>query len=136
MLFLDDKPVAYSTDAKLTIKLSTRNISSKEDGDWTHKKGTRFDWSVSTGALFTDAIVTEGTSTNVFESLFDKMVLKAPINAVFAIKSGLALAQTPHATKKKYSGQVLLTGLDPNGPDGDNASYTVTGDGTGKLTKS
>lgn len=135
MLFVDSKPIAFSTDAKLSIKTKTRDASSKDSGSWTDKRATRHDWNVSSSALFSDLITTVGTAVNTFDELFDMQVAKTPITVVFAVATGAVHAQTADATKKTYTGSAIITGLDPNAPDGDNASFSITMDGTGALTK-
>jgi len=47
MIFLSALPIAFTTSAKLEIKLATRDISSKDSGYWKEKLGGRLEWSAS-----------------------------------------------------------------------------------------
>lgn len=38
-------------------------------------------------------------------------------------------------TTGQYKGKVIITSLEVNAPDGDNATYTATFEGVGALTK-
>ncbi len=134
MLFLGSTlPIAFSTDAKLSIKLATRDISSKDSGYWVERKAGRLDWSASSNALYTDVLTGTATTTTIDE-LFALMIARTAIDLVFAaVGVAAAPAQQPHLTKKKYSGKAIITGLEMNAPDGDNASYSITLEGAGAL---
>lgn len=133
--FLDSKPVAFSTDAKLSIKMGTREISNKDTPDWVARKKTRLDWTGSGTAYLSDTLAV--STTNTFDMLYDAMIAGDPVDVVWAVQSGNPFAQTPHGTKKKYTSKAYITSLDPAAPDGDTASFTYSleGDGTA-LVKS
>lgn len=133
--FLDSKPVAFSTDAKLSVKMGTREISNKDTPDWVARRKTRLDWTGSGTAYLSDVLSASGTNT--FDMLYDAMIDGDAIDVVWAVATGSPFAQTPHATQKKYTGKAIITSLDPSAPDGDTASFTYSleGDGTA-LVKS
>jgi len=93
MLFVggstDKLPIAFSTSAKMEVKLSTRDISSKDSGYWKEKLGGRLEWSASTDALYTEALVTS-TGISSYDELYTLMIARTPINLVFAATSGTA----------------------------------------------
>jgi len=131
MLFLNNLPIAFSKDAKLSIKAGIRPTSSKDSGNWTDKKAGRLDWNASTDALYTDVLTAQTTTS--FDELFALMVARTPIDLAFAITAGDPGAQTIHATKKNLAGKAIITGLDVNAPEEDNSSFSMTLEGTGEL---
>jgi len=133
MLFLaTGLPIAFSTNAKLSIKLNTREISSKDSGYWTEKKAGRLDWNAGSDALYTEVLTGTATTTSVDE-LYALMIARTPITMVFGAATGTAGAQTNDATKKKYTGTALITSLDINAPDGETTTYTIALEGTAAL---
>ena len=133
MLFLaTGLPIAFSTNAKLSIKLNTREISSKDSGYWTEKKAGRLDWNASSDALYTEVLTGTATTTS-FDELYALMIARAPIAVVFGAATGAAGAQTNDATKKKFTGTAIITALDVNAPDGETTTYTIALEGTAAL---
>ena len=133
MIFVEGKPLAFSTDAKLSIKLSTREISSKDSGYWVERKGNKLDWNASSSALYTEALT--ATTTTSIDMLYTLMAAREPVTIVFAVASGSAFAQSPDTTAYRFTGEALITSLDLSAPDNDNATYSITLEGaTGGLT--
>jgi len=132
MLFLAGYPIAFSTAAKLEIKLGTRDISSKDSGYWKEKLAGRLEWSASSDALYTEVLVGTATTTS-YDELYALMIARAAITCVFGATTGTGGAQTNDATKKKYTGSVIITSLNANAPDGETVSYSVSLEGTGAL---
>ena len=129
MLFIDGKSIALATSHKLTINSETVEISNKDysNGEWSVKDVKKFSWTASSENLY---------STAGFKSLYDLMIAKEPINAVFAVKTSADLTSdswTAGTGSDTLYGQVLITSLDVNAPDGDNATFSVNFEGYGKL---
>ena len=135
MLFLTGSPFAFSTSAKLEIKLGTRDISSKDSGYWKEKLAGRLEWSASSDALYTEVLAGTATTTS-YDELYALMIARTAIVCVFGATTGLGAAQTVDAAKKKYTGSVIITGLSVNAPDGESVSYSVSLEGTGPLVMS
>ncbi len=76
-------PIAFSTNAKLDITLSTRDISSKDSGYWTDKAAGKLDWNMSSEQLYTE-VLTSTTGLNTFDELYALMIARTPVNVVFA----------------------------------------------------
>jgi len=132
MIFVEGEPIAFSTDAKLSIKLATREISSKDSGNWVERKGSKLDWNASSSALYTLALT--ATTTTSIDALYTLMAARAPITVVFAVATGSPFAQTVDTSAYRFTGEALITALDLNAPDNDNATYSITLDGaTGGL---
>ena len=135
MLFIDNKSIAYATSHTLEINGETQDTSNKDEGGggWASSEVSILSWQATSENLFT--LDGEG---NDFADLFDLMVAKTPITAVFAKKSQTATdvptggwtAGTP-----KYTGNVVITNLSLNAPNGEYATYSVQFQGVGALTK-
>lgn len=135
MLFIDGKSIAYATSHTLEITGETTDTSNKDEGggDWSSQEVSILSWSASSENLYSE----DGEGDN-YEDLFDLMVAKQPIDAVFAKKSGNATdVPTGGWTKSapSYEGKVVITSLSLNAPNGEYASYTAQFQGVGKLEK-
>jgi predicted secreted protein len=136
MLFYDGKSIAYATNHTLSISGETQDTSNKDEGGggWASEEVSILSWTVSSDNLYSE----DGEGNN-FEDLFDLMVAKQPITAVFAKKAETAVdvptgGWTPKSNSG-YTGQVVITSLELNAPNGEKATYTVQFNGVGALTK-
>ena len=136
MLFIGSgstkQPLAFSQSAKLSVSMKTREISSKDSGDWTDKANGRFDWNASTDGLLAFGVT---GSTSSMETVYNLFLAGSPINVVFASKTGTNPAWTVDATKKNFSGSGIITSIDMNAGE-DNATYSISIEGTGALIMS
>ena len=97
--------------------------------------------------LVDDTINTENLYSNdgegmTFDQLFDKLTARTPIKAVFCLEKDYSTKkdEVPEggwlpATTGIYSGNVIITALEANAPNGDNATFTASFEGVGALTK-
>lgn len=135
MLFIDGKSIAYATSHTLEITGETTDTSNKDEGggDWSSQEVSILSWSASSENIYSE----DGEGDN-YEDLFDLMVAKQPIDAVFAKKSQTATdVPTGGWTKSapSYEGKVVITSLSLNAPNGEFASYTAQFQGVGALVK-
>ena len=98
-------------------------------------------WTASSENLCADKA--EGVG---YDELFAMMIARKPVTGVFALEGNSTdLAEnkldavktggwTPKA-KDGYTGQMLITSLEKNAPNGENATFTVQFTGVGALTK-
>lgn len=135
MLFADNKSIAYATNHTLEISGETQDTSNKDEGagGWSSNEVSILSWSATSDNLYS----TDGQGNN-FEDLFDLMIAKTPIDAVFALKSESAVdaptgGWTPATTG--YKGKVVITNLTLNAPNGEYATYTAQFQGVGALQK-
>lgn len=135
MLFLSALPIAFSTAAKLEITCDTREISSKDSGNWKERLAGKLDFKAGTDALYTEALVGTSTTTSIDE-LYALMIARTPITMVFGAATGAAGAQTNDAAKKKYTGQVIITAVSMNAPDNETTTYSISLEGSGALVLS
>ena len=137
MLFLDTKSIAYATNHTLEISGETQDTSNKDEGsgDWASNEVSILSWTASSDNLYS----LDGEGDN-FEDLFDIMVAKTPIDAVFAKKSqASSVVDVPTggwtAATSGYKGKVVITSLTLNAPNGEYATYTAQFQGVGALEK-
>ena len=77
-----------------------------------------------------------------FADLFTLWTERQKIDVVFSLEKDY-LTKTDEVpadgwtpiTSGQYKGKVIITSLEANAPDGDNATYSVSFEGTGALTK-
>ena len=146
MLFINNKSIAMATNHTLSLSAETTEISNKDigSGDWTANNVRRFSWEVSTENMFT---------VSAYKKLFQLMLAKQPVDAVFSIRKGDALIADSSSyfadwtwkytnasdslsipDKEYYTGKVIITSLDVQAPNDDNATFSCTMTGTGSLT--
>ena len=136
MLFLAGKSIAFATSHTLEISAETSDTSNKDEGggDWASSEVSKLSWTASSENLFT----TDGNGAS-YDTLFDYMVKKTPIDAVFGLKSE-ATTDVPSegwtaATTGVYTGKVVITSLSLNAANGEYATYSAQFTGVGELKK-
>lgn len=134
MFFISNKPIAFSTSAKLDVTMGTRDVGSKDSGNWDEKAPAKINWSASTDALMTDNNLAVTTTT--YAQLFNLMKARLPITMVFATMKGVPAAQVIDNTtvgKVSFTGTGIITSISMNADDGANGTYSVAFEGTGEL---
>lgn len=144
------KSYAFATAHTLTITADTADTSSKDHGVWTGNEVAKISWEITSENLYT----TEG-----FDSLFNDMINRKPIDVIFGLKqkgeadktvadgdysnwtpeykadtTGKPTApETDTTTSNMYMGSAYITSLTANANTGENATYSVTLTGTGSI---
>lgn len=128
MLFKSGKALAVATSCKLTISANAMDTSSKDSGKWTAKKAGKLSWNCSSDNLF---VMTD------YKSLVDAMISREEVDLQFSTTDAEDGAPTNGFTPNGdgYRGKAIITSIDMNAPDGENATYTVSFEGTGALTE-
>lgn len=142
MLFVGGKSIAYATSHSLSISADTKETSSKDSGGkWQTSEVGTLSWTCSSENLCGN------TSAGIgFDELFEYMVARKPITGVFALEGDSTnfdegkLDAVPTAGWKAkandgYTGQMIITNLEKNAPNGENATIKVDFTGVGALTK-
>lgn len=136
MLFFNAKSIAYATSHTLEISGETADTSNKDEGggDWASQELNLLSWTASSENMYS----TDGKGEN-FDNLFDLMVAKTPVDAVFAKKQETTSEPAENgwtpASANGYKGKCVITSLSLNAPNGEYATYTVNFTGVGPLTK-
>lgn len=132
MLFVGGKALALATSCKLSISAETIDTQSKDSGIWTEKDIKKLSWNGSSENLFS-----ADDKVNGYDVLLDLMLKRKPIEAKFGIPANADSDEVPSfgwtLPAASYSGNVLITNLELNAPDGDKATFSATFEGTGKL---
>ena len=136
MLFVDGKSIAYATSHTLSISGDTQDTSNKDEGggSWASSEVSILNWTASSDNLYS----TDGEGNN-FDDLFDVMIAKTPVQAVFCLKSEMNQTNVPTGgwttSVPKYVGNVVITSLEVNAPNGEYATFTAQFTGVGALSK-
>lgn len=138
MLFIGGKSIAFATSHKLSINVETVETTSKDSGGkWVSKAARKISWNCSTENLYSN----DGEGVT-FDQLFDMLVAREEVEAVFCLEKDYAnkADAVPEngwipSTAGTYSGKVIITALEANAPNGDNATFTASFEGVGALTK-
>ena len=131
MLFKDGVALAAATACKLTLNANTLETSSKDSGKWTSNQPAKLSWSCSSDNLFT---------IDDYEYLMDACIKRDEIEVQFST------VQNPNSDSgmpdggwqpntNGYRGMAIITSIDMNAPDGDNATYSISLTGSGALNK-
>jgi predicted secreted protein len=122
--------IAFSTSAKMSISMKTRDVSSKDSGNFTEKKAGKYDWNMSTDALCNFS--TTGTTMSV-DDLYNYFIAGILVNVGFGSKTGTSPSWTMNAAAKNFTGTALITSMDLNSGDGETATYSIQLEGSGPL---
>lgn len=114
-VFIDGVKVAHATSHTLSAKMATRNTSNKDTGKFNTKAAGRLDISASS-----DALVVYDDLATVLTAYLDR----EPVHLHFAEN----VAGSPDETKFYAEGDFIISSMDINAADEDNASYTVAFD--------
>lgn len=123
--------LAAATSHTLSISTAVMEASSKDSGKWGDSEAGRMEWEMGTENLFVQAD---------FDTLFNAMVAGEKLDVAFEV-AGNANSDTGKPADGwtigpgGYEGQVLITALNANAPNGENATYTATFKGCGPLNK-
>lgn len=145
MLFINNKSIAMATNHTLSLSAETTEISNKDlgSGDWTANSIRKFSWEVSTENMYT---------VSAYKKLFELMIAKQPVNAIFSVRKDNMVQDSSSyfadwtwkytassgslmtLDQEYYTGKVIITSLDVQAPNDDNATFSCTMTGTGSLT--
>ena len=131
MLFVDNVALGAATSCKLAISANALETSSKDNGKWTSKQASKLSWNCSSENLF----IMED-----YSKLVDTMIARTPVTIHFSTVSNAdsdtGVPETGWAKADNgYYGQAIITSIDATANDGDNATYSVSLEGTGALQK-
>ena len=142
MLFVDGKSIAFATNHTISINADTKETSTKDNGGfWQVSEVGMLSWTCTSENLMGDPMAGIG-----FDELFDIMIARKPVTGIFALEGNstnfidqkLGAAPTTGWTAKTddgYTGQLIITSLEKNAPNGDNATMKVSFTGVGELKK-
>lgn len=123
--------MGYATNCTITTTAETGERLTKEspDGLWPEKYVTKMSESISA-----DGITLTGGSDKLpsYDQLRDKMMAKEPIEASYSVREG---DTREGKTAGGYTGKYLITSLELSGQAGQDSTYTIQMESSGKVTK-
>ena len=140
MLFdADGKSLGFATSHTLTLNAETVDTSSKDSGEFGEQEVTRISWEISTDGFY---------STDTYNTLFDKMLAKDPIQCYFGIKSETGIGSVEESgtgtdgnktwtkpTAGAYKGKAIVSNLSLTANNGEYATYSMTLTGVGSIAR-
>lgn len=138
MLFIEIESkytaIAAAKDCSYTVSAEMSETSSKDSGIWKDQQPTKLSWNAKSSNLliFGDA--------NGYDILMGKMVAMEPVKIRFSkikeVNSKDGIPETGWTENGNImEGEAYVSSLELTAPDGDNASYSVSFEGAGKLGK-
>jgi predicted secreted protein len=162
MLFLKEangtvKSIAFATSHTLTVSTDTQQTSTKDDGG----KYQSSDYGIISWSLSSENLASYDGAGYNYQDLIYLMLSQTKVTATFTIE-GSSGSSYPYSSKLDsvddatgdvwspgitgnigsttgkslgYTGTVLITSVEVNAPNGENATFTVQLQGDGPLTK-
>lgn len=136
MLFdADGHSIAYATSHTFTLNGDTTDTSSKDHGIYGSSEVNKITWEITSENLFTD---------DAYDTLFDSMMSREPITVFFGHKTENDPSKTvadgdyeywTKTTVGCYTGKAYITSLVANANTGENATFSITLTGNGKVVR-
>jgi hypothetical protein len=114
-VYMDGVKIANATSHTLSISMATRNTSNKDTGKFNTKAVGRLDISATS-----DALIVYSDLGTILEAYLDRV----PLTLHFAEDD----EGSPDTSKFYATGDFIISNMDINAADEDNASYSVTFD--------
>jgi len=119
-VYLDGVLVSYSTNCSLEVSMDTREVTNKESAGNAEFRESKKSWSGSGEFIF------NADATFAYSDLFEAWEDRTMVTVRFS---------TEVNGDEYFQGSAYITGLPLNAPMEDNMSFTMSLQGTGKLTK-
>ena len=119
----------YAEQSSITITAETRTTANKDvTGGWNTKETGQKDWTGSCNGQYShdSAVGSTNEARANAEAFFDMVSLGDLLDIEFT---------TGVAGDTKYSGKAIITSLQFDFPNNDNATYSVSFEGSGELSK-
>jgi hypothetical protein len=139
MVFLGGTSIAFATNHTLSISGETKETTSKDSGGkWATSELNLLSWTANSENLYADS-----GAGKTYDDLFDLMIKREPVELIFGPEGNSTTDKldevptggwTPKANSG-YKGNALITSLEKNAQNGENATFTVEFTGVGALTK-
>lgn len=138
MVFLNNNPIAFATSHSMSKTLNTQEISSKDHGDYGAVLPQNITWEITTENLY--SLSGYQTLNTAFNQMQEVTIYfgESSYNQATTQDSivGVDGATDWTATGFGESGKAYITSLQVTAAAGDNATFSATFTGNGKLTAS
>lgn len=144
MVWNDGHSIAHSTNHTLTVNAETSEISSKDigAGTWASSSVKKLSWEITTDNLYTKS---------AYAKLYQQMIAKQPVTLIFGTSPQTTLINDSSYGYADWGwmdptqgtmvngdffqqGQAIITSLDTQAPNDDNATFSATFQGIGELS--
>jgi len=123
-VFIDGKPVAFSSSCGLNISKDTIDTANKMSGGWATSQGGKKSWSMST-----EALLTRKAGALSFDTLFSALNATDPVEVVYGLAN-----DSFELSAGWYTGKAHITKLEQKADNGANCTCSTEFTGTGALT--
>jgi len=136
MVFYGGAALGFSTNSTATVTTNTTTVTTKDHGDYPSTLAQSISWEITSENLYTNDAAT----------LIAAQLNKQPVQITFAPASNYSntdekgIVTDAGGADKSWtagtavlSGKALISSISINAPSGDNATYTVTFQGSGSL---
>ena len=143
MLFVGGTSIGYATNHTLSISADTKETSTKDSGGkWQTSEVGILSWTASSENLMSNDEEGKG-----YTDLVDYMINKTVLTGVFTLEGNSTDLDAnkldnvpnggwiPNNNTPALTGQMIVTSVELNAPNGENATFTVNFTGTGALTQ-
>lgn len=123
IVFLDDVPVAHGTSYSINMQMNVRNTSNKDTGKFDTSAPGRIKITASSDSL----VVYDN-----LQAMIGAFLAREVVHLAFGERTGAVLTDGEYVggqldeTTFFQEGNFIITGLDQNAGDQDNASYTAS----------
>lgn len=135
MIFVNDKAIALATNHTLKLTAETGDSSTKDSGDWGDEEITKMTWEATS-----ENLCSADEGANSYEQMLDLMLAREPVEVKVGIPTNATNDEVPEGgwtvPQKYYGGTALITDIQLNAQNGDNATMSITLAGKGQLKKS
>ena len=134
MIFYNNKSWAWATSHSLSITAETTQRNTKDNGKFSSAEVSKISHEITTENLYCED----------FDTLFSLMIAGTPITLKYSLKkdeNGALPSEgdienwvpTDTVGAKYYEGKYLITSLQSNAATGEDATYSATFTGVGKI---
>ena len=120
---------ACATSCNVTLAAEMLETSSKDSGNWKEQTARKLGWNLKSDQLMTIA---------GYDAVFAAMVALVPVDIEFGVAGNAGSEGIPaegwSVPVAGYMGKAIITSLDLTAGEGENATYSVSMEGTGPLT--
>ena len=141
MLFVGGKSIGYATNHTLSINADTKETSTKDSGGkWQTSEVGILSWTATSENLMSNDQQGVG-----YQDLVDYMISRTTVTGVFSLEGNSTDwdehkldnvptgGWTPDDGTPTLTGSMIITSVELNAPNGENATFTVNFTGTGAL---
>lgn len=134
MIFKKDgstyKALAHATNHTHSASREMKESSSKDTGSWGSSEPGRINWTINTENLFIE---------NDYDTLMSAFISGERLTVAFSIASNATEGTIPSGgwliSEGGWEGEVLISQIDANAQNGENATYSATFTGVGEYKK-